>query len=70
MMIFLLNLALGEPLTLVQALPDFDNLIKLDPLLASTLDMCVHNLISGCMFHVVRVDLCWCRLFCYPRGIQ
>jgi hypothetical protein len=50
------NLALGEPLALVQELPCLDNLIKLDPLLVSALDMCVHYLISGCMFHVVRLS--------------
>ena len=44
---FLLNLALGEPLALVQELPCFDDLIKMDPLLSSALDMCVHNLITG-----------------------
>jgi hypothetical protein len=44
---FLLNLALGEPLSLVQELPCFDNLIKLDPLLESALDLCVHNMIIG-----------------------
>jgi hypothetical protein len=54
-----LNLASGKPLALVQELPCLDNLIKLDPLLASTLDPCVHYLISGCLFHAVRVELCW-----------
>ena len=62
---FLLNLALGEPLALVQELPYFDESIKLDPLLSSALDLCVHNMIIGFMFYVVRVDLCWCQLFCY-----
>jgi hypothetical protein len=62
---FLLNLAPGEPLALVQELPCFDDLIKLDPLLASALDLCVHNLIIGCMLHAARVDLCWCQLLCY-----
>ena len=60
---FLLNLAPGERLALVQELPGFDNSINMDPLLASSLDLCVHCLISGCMFHVVRVELCWCQLF-------
>jgi hypothetical protein len=62
---FLLNLAPGEPLSLVQELPCFDNPIKLDPLLVSSLDLCVHDMISGFMFHAVRVELCWCQLFCY-----
>jgi hypothetical protein len=62
---FLLNLALGEPLVVVQELPCFDNLIKLDPLMASSLDLCVHDMISECLFHAVRVELCWCQLFCY-----
>jgi hypothetical protein len=44
---FLLNLAPGEPLALVQELPCFDDSIKLDPLLSSSLDMCVHNMIIG-----------------------
>jgi hypothetical protein len=57
---FLLNLAPGEPLALVQKLPHFDNKIKLKLLLASAPDLCVHDLISGCMFHVVRVELCRC----------
>jgi hypothetical protein len=43
---FLLNLAPGEPLALVQELPCFDNSIKLDPLLSSALDLCVHNMIT------------------------
>ena len=44
---FLLNLALGEPLALVQELSYFDDSIKLDPLLSSALDLCVHNFIIG-----------------------
>jgi hypothetical protein len=43
---FLLNLAPGEPLALVQELPCFDDSIKLDPLLSSALDLCVHNMIT------------------------
>jgi hypothetical protein len=62
---FLLNLAPSEPLAFVQKFSCFDNMIKLDPLLVSALDLCFHDLISGCMFHVVRVDICWCQLFCY-----
>jgi hypothetical protein len=54
---FLLNLAPGEPLALVQELPCFDNPIKLDPLLVSALDLCVHDMISGFLFHAVRVEL-------------
>jgi hypothetical protein len=57
---FLLNLALGEPLALVQELPCFDDFIKLDPLLSRALDLCVHNLITGCMLYVVGVELYWC----------
>jgi hypothetical protein len=56
---FLLNLAPGEPLALVQELPYFDDSIKLDPLLSSELDLCVHNLIIGCLLYEVRVELCW-----------
>jgi hypothetical protein len=62
---FLLNLASGEPLALVQELPCFDNSVKLDPLLLSALDLCVHNFITRCLLHVVRVDLCWFQLLCY-----
>jgi hypothetical protein len=58
----MLNLAPGEPLALVQELPCFDDSIKLDPLLSSALDLCVHNMITGFLLHVVRVELCWCQL--------
>jgi hypothetical protein len=54
---FLLNLASGEPLALVQKMPCFDNSIKLDPLLASYIDLCFHNMIIGCLFQVVMVEL-------------
>jgi hypothetical protein len=59
----LLNLALGETLSLVEEFPLLDNQIKLDPLLVSSLDLCVHYLISGGMFHAVRVELCQFQLF-------
>ena len=62
---FMPNLAPGEPLALVEEFPYFDNPIKLDPLLESSLDMYVHDMNSGRMFHAVRVDLCWCQLLCY-----
>jgi hypothetical protein len=62
---FLLNFAPGEPLALVQELPWFEDSIKLDPLLSSALDLRVHNLITGCLLHAVRVKLCWCQLLCY-----
>jgi hypothetical protein len=62
---FLLNLALGEPLALVQELPCFDDPIKLDPLLSSDLDICVHNMITRFLFYAVMVELCWFQLFCY-----
>jgi hypothetical protein len=54
---------MGEPLSLVEELPYLDNPIKLDPLLAISLDLCVHYLINGCMFNVVRVDIYWCQHF-------
>jgi hypothetical protein len=63
----LLNLALGEPLALVQELPYFDDSIKLDPLLLSALDLCVHNMIIGFLLYAFRVELCWCQLFCYSE---
>jgi hypothetical protein len=65
MRIVLLNLAPGEPLALVEELPCFDNLIKLDPLLVSFLDLCFHDMINGFMFHAFKVELCWCQLFYY-----
>ena len=62
---FLLNLALGEPLALVQELPCFDDSIKMEPLLSSALDLCVHNLITGFLLYAFGVELCWHQLFCY-----
>jgi hypothetical protein len=56
----LLNLASSEPLALVQELPCFDDSIKMDPLLLSSLDLCVHNMITGFLLYPVRVDLYWC----------
>ena len=47
----LLNLVPDEPLALVQALANFDNPIQLDLLLASGLDLYVHDLTSCGMFH-------------------
>jgi hypothetical protein len=67
---FLLNLAPSEPLALVQELPCFDDSIKLDPLLLSAFDLFVHNLIIVFLLYAVRVELCWCHLFCYFRGVQ
>jgi hypothetical protein len=43
---FLLNLAPGEPLALVQELRCFDDSIKLDPLLLSALDTYVSTIRS------------------------
>ena len=48
---FLLNLVPGEPLALVQELANFDNPIQLDLLLASVLDLHVHDTIYGGLFH-------------------
>jgi hypothetical protein len=56
----LLDLASGETLALVEEFPCLDNPIKLDPLLVSALDLCVHYLISGFLFHVVMVELYGC----------
>jgi hypothetical protein len=53
---FLLNLAPGEPLALVQELPYFDNSIKLDPLLSSALYRLVHNMIIGFLLYAVGVE--------------
>ena len=62
---FLLNLAPGEPLALVQELRCFEDSIKLDPLLSSALDLCVQNMINECLLYAVGVELCWCQLFFY-----
>ena len=62
---FLLNLAPGEPLALVQELSCFDDSINMDPLLSSSLDICVHNIIIGCMLYAVGVEISSCQLFCY-----
>ena len=56
----MLNLALGEPLALVQELPYFDDSIKLDPLLSSSLDMCVHNMITRFLLYAIGVELYGC----------
>jgi hypothetical protein len=61
----MLNLALGEPVALVQELPDFDNSIKLDPLLASSLDLLVHNLIIGFLLYAIGFELYCCQSLCY-----
>jgi hypothetical protein len=66
----MLNLAMGDPFSLMQELPCLDNPIKLDPLLASALDLCLYYLINGCMLHAIRVELCWCQLFCNLSGVQ
>jgi hypothetical protein len=68
---FLANLALGEPLALVQDFPCLNNPIMLDPLLVCYLDLCVHYLISICMFHVVlKFDICWFQLFYDLQGVR
>jgi hypothetical protein len=67
---FLLNLAPGEPLALVQELPCFDDSINMDPLLSSALDLFFHNTITRFHLYVVEVELCWCQLLFYVRGVQ
>ena len=62
---FLLNLAPGEPLALVQKLPCFDESIKMDPLMSSALDLCFQNMIIGFLLYAVEVDICWIQLFFY-----
>jgi hypothetical protein len=62
---FVLNLASGESLALVQELSCFDDLIKLDPLLSSSIDMCFDNMITGCMLDAIRVELSCCQCLCY-----
>ena len=51
----LLNLVPGEPLSLVQELASFGNPIQLDLLLVIILDLHVHDIIFGGLFHVVWV---------------
>jgi hypothetical protein len=60
----LLDFSLGEPLSLVEEFPYLENPIKLDPLLVSSIDLCVHYLISGCLFDAIRVEIFWFQLFC------
>jgi hypothetical protein len=66
----MLNLTPGETHVLVQKLPCFDNPIKLNPLLESSLDLCIHDFIGGFMFHAIMVEIYWCQLFCYLQGVQ
>jgi hypothetical protein len=61
----MLNLAPSEPLALVQEMPFFDNSIKMDPLLSSALNLCVHNMIIGFFLYVVMAERCSCQLFFY-----
>ena len=51
----LLNLVPGEPLSLVQELASFENPIQLDILVASVLDLHVHDTICGGLFHALWV---------------
>ena len=51
----LLNLVLSEPLALVQELASFDNPIQLDIMLASVLDLHVHDTVCDGLFHAVWV---------------
>ena len=53
---FLLNLAPGDPLALLKELPCFDESIKMNPLLLSALDMCVHNMIIGFLLYVLGLS--------------
>ena len=60
----------GEPLSLVRELASFDNPIQLDLLLASVLDLYVHDTICGGLFHAVWVYLFWSKFFCNVKGVQ
>jgi hypothetical protein len=51
----LLNLTLGEPLSLVKKLPYFDDPIELDVLLASALHIGVHDSINFLLFNVFMI---------------
>jgi len=51
----LLNLVPIEPLALMQELANFDNLIYLEILLASVLDLCVHDLINCGLLYPIWV---------------
>ncbi len=39
-------------------------------MLASVLDLCVHDLISCGLFHAIRVELYWCELFCNVKCVE
>jgi hypothetical protein len=43
---FILNLSLGEPISMMKKLPYFDDLIEFDALLAGSLIIGVHDLIK------------------------
>jgi len=62
---FLLKFSLGEPLVVVKELPHFDNLINMKLLLASALDLCVHNMIGGFLLHAIRFELFQFQLVYY-----
>jgi hypothetical protein len=59
------NVSPGEAFALVQEFPYFDNSIELDPLLASSLDLSLHNMITGFPLYVVGFEIYWCYLFFY-----
>jgi hypothetical protein len=54
----LLNLTLGESLSLMKKLPCFDNPINFDSLLVGVLCLGFHDPINYLLFDVVRIEFC------------
>jgi hypothetical protein len=53
----LLNLTLGEELSMVKKLHCFYDPIELDVLLEGALHISVHDLINGRLFNLVRIEI-------------
>ena len=66
----LLNLICGNPFSLVEYLAYFDHPIELDILVAGSLDLFVHNVINGALFHAFMVELYRFQLLWYLRCVQ
>jgi hypothetical protein len=61
----LLNLAPGEPLSLVKKLPYFDNPVELYVLLVGAFHLCIHDSINCILLKEVRVELCRGQVLSY-----
>jgi hypothetical protein len=51
-----MNLTSGEPLSLLNKFPCFDNPIELDVLLASSLNLGVHDLINHRLLNAFKIE--------------